>query len=277
MSEEDRLKEETEAARVALWLDTFPWLEKLPYHLAERLGYSRKAIEREVLHPSVAFLRQADGTVYLPFDWFTENEAFGWSVWTDEISGVYISTDPEIAAERYYCAANTAFIEALASYMRSNNRMLGYAESLYFVYLFRHEGWVSGADPLFLMAIARNESQFRKSVVGGGAIGLMQIMPKTGARFGYSVGALYNPHMNIQFGASYISRFLRSYSSPTIALTAYNAGPGKVASGEYSTAYAEHVLGHQQTIIGWLRSRGCSTSYNNGPLEPAPLPEEGGE
>ena len=161
--------------------------------------------------------------------------------------------------------------------MRSNNRQLGYAESLYFVYLFRHEARVNGVDPVFLMAIARNESQFRKHVVGGGAVGLMQIMPKTGARFGYSVGALYDPHMNIQFGASYISRFLRSYSSPTIALTAYNAGPGRVASGEYSTAYAEHVLGHQQTILGWLRSRGCSATFDNGPLVPAEVTEEAGE
>ena len=269
MSDEERKVEEAEAARIALWLDTFPWLEKLPYNLAERLGYSRKSIDREVLNSSVAFLQQDSGLVYLPFDWFTESDEFGWSVWTDEISGVYISTDPEIEAERYYSAANAAYIQALASYMRSNNRALGYAESLYFVYLFRHEGWVNGVDPVFLMAIARNESQFRKSVVGGGAIGLMQIMPKTGARFGYSVAALYNPHMNIQFGASYISRFLRSYGSPTMALTAYNAGPGKVASGEYSTAYAEHVLGHQQTIIGWLRSRGCSAVYDNGPLVPA--------
>ncbi len=277
LSEEDRVKEEEEAARIALWLDTFPWLEKLPYNLAEKLGYSRQKIEREVLHPSAAFLCRSDGTVYLPFDWFTENDAFGWSVWVDEISGVYISTDPEIAAERYYCAENAAFIEALASYMRSNNRQLGYAESLYFVYLFRHEARVNGVDPVFLMAIARNESQFRKHVVGGGAVGLMQIMPKTGARFGYSVSALYDPHMNIQFGSSYIARFLRSYSSPTIALTAYNAGPGRVASGEYSTAYAEHVLGHQQTILGWLRSRGCSATFDNGPLVPAEVTEEAGE
>lgn len=152
--------------------------------------------------------------------------------------------------------------------MRSLNRRITYPESLYFVYLFRHEGAVSGVDPIFLMAVARNESAFRKDVVGGGAVGMMQIMPRTGARFGYSVAALYDPHMNIQFGASYIARFLHSYGNATTALSAYNAGPGKVASGDYSTAYAEHVLGHQQTIQGWMRSRGCSTAFDFGPLEP---------
>ena len=85
MSEEERKKEEAEAARIALWLDTFPWIEKLPYGLAEKLGYSRKSIDREVMSSFASFLRQANGTVYLPFDWFTESREFGWSVWVDEI------------------------------------------------------------------------------------------------------------------------------------------------------------------------------------------------
>ena len=152
--------------------------------------------------------------------------------------------------------------------MRSNNRRLSYPESLYFAYLFRHEGEVSGVDPVFLMAVARGESQYRKNVVGGSAIGIMQIMPRTGARFGYSVAALYDPHMNIQFGASYIARFLHNYGNVITAMAAYNAGPGKVASGDYSTGYSERVLGHQQTILGWLRSRGCNTAFDFGPLEP---------
>ena len=267
-TEEERIQEEAEAERMALWLDTFPWIEDLPWNLGEKLGYSRKSIERRQLHGCASILREQNGLWYLPFEWFTENEEFGWSVFVDEISGVYISTDPDIPAESYYSAANAAYIEGLASFMRSLNRRITYPESLYFVYLFRHEGAVSGVDPIFLMAVARNESMFRKDVVGGGAVGMMQIMPRTGARFGYSVAALYDPHMNIQFGASYIARFLRSYGNATTALSAYNAGPGKVASGDYSTAYAEHVLGHQQTIQGWMRSRGCSTAFDFGPLEP---------
>ena len=61
MSEEERKKEEAEAARIALWLDTFPWIEKLPYGLAEKLGYSRKSIDREVMSSfaSFVFLRAA--------------------------------------------------------------------------------------------------------------------------------------------------------------------------------------------------------------------------
>ncbi len=276
-SKEDRQKEEQEAERIELWLEAFPWLADLPYGLTETLGYSRKSIERELMHASTAFLRREDGVVYLPFDWFTRNPEFGWSVWVDEISGVYISTDPGIDAERYYSANNASYIQGLAGFISAMNRRLTYAECLYYVYLFRHEGRVNGVDPVFLMAVARNESTFRKDVVGGGAIGLMQIMPRTGARFGYSVAALFDPHMNIQFGSSYIARFLHSYGSVTTALSAYNAGPGKVASGEYSTAYAEHVLGHQQSILGWMRSHGYSTFFDNGPLTPAEPAAPGGE
>lgn len=273
-NEEERRWEELEAERAAYYLDRLPWLEDLPFGIAEKLGFSRKSLSTEVLHGSAAILRTEDGLVYLPFDWFTNSRLFGWSVWVDEITGVYISTDPAIPAEKYYNAANATYIEGLASFMRSLNRSMTYPESLYFVYLFRHEGWVSGVDPIFLMAVARNESTFRKHVVGGGAIGLMQIMPRTGARFGYSVSALYDPHMNIQFGASYIARFLRTYGNPTTALSAYNAGPGKVASGDYSTAYAEHVLGHQQTILGWMRSRGYSTVYDTSTIVPELSGEE---
>ena len=277
LTAKEKAKEEAEAARVALWLDTFPWLEELPWGLAEKLGYSRKRIERKQLHDSAALLRQSDGTVYLPFDWFTENEEFGWSVWTDGISGVYISTDPQIAAQDYRSEANAAYIDSLAQFMCSLNRRLTYAESLYFVYLFRHEGTLNDLDPIFLMALARNESTYRKHVIGGGAIGLMQIMPRTGEYFGYPTESLYDPHMNIEFGSSYIGKFIRTYGDVVIAMSAYNAGPGKVASGNYSTAYAEHVLGHQQTILGWLRSRGCSTSFDTGPLPAVQQEAQSGE
>ena len=274
---EERLREDLEAVRVSLWLDTFPWLEDLPFNLAETLGYSRRAIEREHLHANATILRKDDGTVYLPFDWFTQRRQFGWSVYVDELTGVYISTDPAIPAQSYYSERNAAFIDGLASFMCSLNRRLSYAESLYFVYLFRHEGWVSDVDPTFLMGVARNESTFRKDVIGGGAIGLMQIMPRTGAYYGYPAETLFDPHSNIEFGASYIGRFLHTYGDAVVALSAYNAGPGRVAGGDYSTAYAEHVLGHQQALLAWLANRGSASSFDEGPLAPAASASGGGE
>jgi hypothetical protein len=62
-----------------------------------------------------------------------------------------------------------------------------------------------------------------------GAMGLMQIMPKTWAelRTRYSLGAdPYDPHDNIVAGAAYIRELHDRYGAPGF-LAAYNAGPGR--------------------------------------------------
>lgn len=62
-----------------------------------------------------------------------------------------------------------------------------------------------------------------------GAIGLMQIMPRTyrELRERYGLGHdPYRPHDNIMAGAAYLRELLDRYG-PTGFLTAYNAGPGR--------------------------------------------------
>ena len=62
-----------------------------------------------------------------------------------------------------------------------------------------------------------------------GAMGLMQIMPKTWAdlraRYGFGVDP-YDPHDNILAGAAYIRELRDRYGVPGF-LAAYNAGPGR--------------------------------------------------
>jgi soluble lytic murein transglycosylase-like protein len=62
-----------------------------------------------------------------------------------------------------------------------------------------------------------------------GAMGLMQIMPKTWAdlraRYGFGVDP-YDPHDNILAGAAYIRELYDRYGVPGF-LAAYNAGPGR--------------------------------------------------
>ena len=267
---EERAKEEAESLRAEWYLSKMPWLENLPFGLSERidaaelLGFSRVGIEREVIHERASFLQSAD-CVYLPFEWFTDSKVFGWSVWRDEVSGVYISTDPSVPAESLYNASNASYIEGLAAYMRSWNRSLDYYRSLYYEYIFRHEAFVSGVDQTFLMAVSRGEGMFREDVIGGGAVGLMQIMPRTGARYGYPYEVLFDPHKNVEFGAYYIAWFLKSYGGDVItAMSAYNAGPANVAAGNYRTDYAERQLLHQSNLIAWLESRGYSTEFITG-------------
>ena len=75
-----------------------------------------------------------------------------------------------------------------------------------------------------------------------GAMGLMQIMPKTWTelRARYRLGAdPYDPRDNILGGAAYIRELYDRYGAPGF-LAAYNAGPGR---------YERH-LGNESTAAG---------------------------
>jgi soluble lytic murein transglycosylase-like protein len=80
-----------------------------------------------------------------------------------------------------------------------------------------------------LLAVMHAESNFvveARSPMG--AIGLMQIMPPTGARYGVRRG-LAEPMVNIDVGARYLKDLLRLFDGDTeLALAAYNAGEGAV-------------------------------------------------
>ena len=89
---------------------------------------------------------------------------------------------------------------------------------------FRH------AVPVELVeAIVRVESDFDPLTVSHkGALGLMQVMPTTGERFGVNREELFNPERNLEAGAAYISWLLTRYNDLDLALAAYNAGEGAV-------------------------------------------------
>ena len=87
-------------------------------------------------------------------------------------------------------------------------------------------------DPALAFAVMREESCFKYNIVShANAIGLMQIIPKTGIFIANKLKIkkynLYNPEDNIKMGIYYL-KFLKTYFNDTeLILSSYNAGQGR--------------------------------------------------
>jgi membrane-bound lytic murein transglycosylase MltF len=93
-------------------------------------------------------------------------------------------------------------------------------------------------DPWLVASLIRVESAGNPSIVSRvGAIGLTQIMPKTGAQIAkdlgienYSTELLYDPATNVRMGTAYLRQLLNRFDgSVHAALAAYNWGPTHIA------------------------------------------------
>ncbi len=91
-------------------------------------------------------------------------------------------------------------------------------------------------DPALLAAVIYQESKFKVDARSrSGAIGLMQLLPDTakgialhtgGTRF--RVEDLYDPEINVRYGAWYLHHLIQKYGDEETALAAYNAGQDNV-------------------------------------------------
>ena len=79
----------------------------------------------------------------------------------------------------------------------------------------------------FFIAVMKAESGFNVMALSPkGAVGLMQVMPKTGEEMDINVE---NPELNIIAGAKYLHYCLKRFAlRPVPALACYNAGPDSV-------------------------------------------------
>jgi soluble lytic murein transglycosylase len=121
-------------------------------------------------------------------------------------------------------------------------------------------------DPALLAAVIYQESKFKADAKSSsGAIGLMQLLPDTakgialhtgGSRF--EVSDLYDPEINVRYGAWYLRHLLRKYNDERTALAAYNAGQDNVdrwlaAGGKIAFAETRHYVARVEDLKGIYR------------------------
>jgi soluble lytic murein transglycosylase len=96
---------------------------------------------------------------------------------------------------------------------------------------------LNGLDPYLVASLIRQESEFNAGALSrANAVGLMQLLPKTGKTVakqvklkGYSAPQLYTPAVNLELGTRYFKDMVDKYNGQfEYALAAYNAGSDRV-------------------------------------------------
>ncbi|MBC7172650.1 MAG: lytic transglycosylase domain-containing protein, partial [Polyangiaceae bacterium] len=94
-----------------------------------------------------------------------------------------------------------------------------------------------GLDPNLLLAIMRVESVYQRGIISYvGAIGLTQIMPRTGTLIAHALGDtdfttadLLDPATNLRYSAWYLASLIRRFDGRLpLAIASYNGGPHNV-------------------------------------------------
>jgi soluble lytic murein transglycosylase len=96
---------------------------------------------------------------------------------------------------------------------------------------------LNGLDPYLVASLIRQESEFNAGAISrANAVGLMQLLPKTGKSVAkqvklkkYSAPQLYTPAVNLELGTRYFKEMVDRYNGQfEYALAAYNAGTDRV-------------------------------------------------
>jgi soluble lytic murein transglycosylase-like protein len=115
--------------------------------------------------------------------------------------------------------------------------------------LIRFYGKQHGVDPYLIFCLMSQESKFTKGAVSPkGALGLMQLMPGTAARYG--VSNPYDIAQNISGGTRYLKDLLTMFNGRIdLALAGYNAGENAVIKYGYTIPPYDETRNYVKLII----------------------------
>jgi soluble lytic murein transglycosylase len=123
-------------------------------------------------------------------------------------------------------------------------------------------------EPALVLAITRQESEFDQQAHSrAGALGLMQLMPRTAQSVARSLRVPYqqarltaDADYNMRLGSSYLEGLVRQYGgSYVLAIAAYNAGPGRAAQWIRENGDPRDP---QTDPIDWIESIGFEETRN---------------
>lgn len=141
-------------------------------------------------------------------------------VWRDAAGNLVMSTERKDPSAKTYAVPNASGYRATAP--------VPSGRAAHYDALISEHATEEGLSPDFVRAVIHAESGFNpraRSIKG--AMGLMQLMPKTASD--YHVLDAYDPGENIRAGAAYLKSLLMRFDGDeALALAAYNAGPETV-------------------------------------------------
>ncbi len=118
-----------------------------------------------------------------------------------------------------------------------------------------------GLEVELVLAVIKTESAFRETAVSHkGALGLMQVLPRTGMAMAEELDldwngrkSLINRRTNIMLGCYYLKKMLNRYGRLDHALLAYNAGPTRfdemlLLKKDVSGTYAKMVTRNKKLL-----------------------------
>lgn len=126
--------------------------------------------------------------------------------------------------------------------------------------IFKEAAATYGVDEGILIAMAKQESNFRTDAVSSaGAVGVMQLMPKTAE--GLGVTNSYDARENIMGGAKLLSQELAAYNgNVSLALAAYSAGGGAVKKYDGIPPYKETQNHIPRVLLNYARGYKAASS-----------------